>query len=186
MKTAWVVVGIVAALLALVNHPQALFPWSAKAENLSLYSDMEFSSEDGEQVLHLVQRKLRASPLYSTEERFSAFICNSRWRRVLFLGSDRGGGISNYPVTEHVFLSGADMSENRLISPSGKPDLFGRSLDHFIAHEIAHILTGKHAGALALYALPDWIVEGYAEYVGWAMSSILRKASVRSCEMIYR
>ena len=73
----------------------------------------------------------------------------------------------HYPVSTHVFLSGGSIEENRLISPSGKPDLFGRSLDHFIAHEITHVLAGKAAGPLALYGFLDWIVEGYAEYLAW-------------------
>ena len=157
---------VVAVLLVVANHPEPLFPWSVTAENLSLYSDAAFLGDDGEEVLRL-RKKLLESPLYSAEEHYSAFICNCRWRRILFLGSDRGGGASRYPVSTHVFLSGASIEENRLISPSGKPDLFGRTLDHFIAHEIAHVLTGKTAGSLALYGLPDWIVEGYAEYVGW-------------------
>jgi hypothetical protein len=167
LKTAWCIACVVAVLLAVANYPQPLFAWSATEGNLSLCSDEEFTAEHGNAVLRVVQGKLLQSPLYSTEERFSAFICNSRWRRVLFLGGDRGGGSTRYPVSTHIFLSGASVGENRLISPSGKSDLFGRSLDHFIAHEIAHVLTGKAAGPLALHTLPDWIVEGYAEYVGW-------------------
>jgi len=167
LRTIWGIACVFAVLLAAANHPQPLFPWSVTEGNLSLYSDEVFPALDGEEVLLSVRDKLRNSPLYSDEERFSAFVCNSRWRRVLFLGSDRGGGVSNYPVSQHVFLSGADIQGNRLISPSGMPDLLGRALDHFIAHEIAHVLTGKTAGALALYFHPDWIIEGYAEYVGW-------------------
>jgi len=163
----WGIACVVAVLLVAANHPQPLFSWSVTEGNLSLYSDAEFLASDGEEVLLSVRDKLRNSPLYSDEEPFSAFICNRRWRRVLFLGSDRGGGISNYPVSKHVFLSGADIEGNRLISPSGMPDLLGRALDHFIAHEIAHVLTGKTAGPIALYSYPDWIIEGYAEYAGW-------------------
>ena len=63
-------------------------------------------------------------------------------------------------------MSGADFAQNRLISPSGMPDVLGRKLDHFMAHEIAHVLTGEAMGWLPYHDLPVWIREGYAEYVG--------------------
>ncbi len=44
--------------------------------------------------------------------------------------------------------------------------MLGRRLDHFVAHEIAHLLTGQTIGEERFRNLPTWIKEGYAEYVG--------------------
>ncbi len=65
-----------------------------------------------------------------------------------------------------MFLNGGVIEENRKTSPSGMSDLLGRRLDHFIAHEIAHILNGKAMGWIRFHDLPIWIREGYAEYMG--------------------
>ncbi len=153
--------------LALFLYPQPLFAWSVQSDNLSLYSDRPFSPEAGRTVLEQVQRKLAASPLYSTQERYAIFICNTDWRRALFfLGDQHAGGLVYYPLSTNVFLSGANMEDNRLISSSGKPDVLGRKLDHFMVHEIAHDLTGQTMGWLRYHDLPIWIREGYAEYIG--------------------
>jgi hypothetical protein len=52
------------------------------------------------------------------------------------------------------------------MSPSGKPVPGTRTLDYFIAHEITHELTGRTVGAWRFYRMPQWIREGYADYVG--------------------
>ncbi len=41
-----------------------------------------------------------------------------------------------------------------------------RTLDYFVAHELTHQLTGQAIGALRYYRLPQWVREGYADYVG--------------------
>jgi hypothetical protein len=171
-KTVWlkiclILLGAIAALLLLLSYPQPLFPWSVRINNLSLYSDQAFSSEDGKQVLGLAQTKLLRSPLYSPHNNYAIFICNSNWRRMIFFFADsKAGGLTYYPLSSNVFLSGAAIKENHLISPSGRPDILGRTLDHFIVHEITHVLTGKYIGGRRLYYLPTWIKEGYAEYIG--------------------
>src|SRR4029079_2299793 len=39
-------------------------------------------------------------------------------------------------------------------------------LDYFIAHEITHTLTAQAVGWVDYYKLPQWVREGYADYVG--------------------
>ena len=41
-----------------------------------------------------------------------------------------------------------------------------RTLDYFIAHELTHELTGRTVGPLRFYRMPQWIREGYADYIG--------------------
>jgi hypothetical protein len=155
-----------AIYLALLCFPQPFFRWSVSAANLTLYSDEPFSPELGKKVLEIAQAKLAASPLYSAQERHAAFICNARWRQRLFFNLDYGvGGVNLYPLTSNVFLRDALIEENRLISPSGNPVPGDRTLDYFIAHEIAHTLTKRSAGWYHHWKLPEWIREGYPDYV---------------------
>ena len=158
---------LVALYLLLLCFPQAFFNSSVRANNLALYSDQPFSLEAGRHVLELVAEKLSASPLYSTEQSHQAFICNAGWRQRLFFNRNYGvGGLNQYPVTRNVFLRDALIDENCLIGPKGSPVPGDRTLDYFIAHEITHTLTAQAAGWVDYYKLPQWVREGYADYVG--------------------
>ncbi len=159
--------GILALGGFLFLHPQPLFGWSVTFANLSLYSDQPFSAQAGKVLLQQVQRKLSASPQYSTGEAYAIFVCNTSWRRAIFFAGDQqANGLTYYPLSTNVFLGGGIIEENRRTSPSGLPDILGRSLDHFMAHEIAHDLNGEEIGWLRFHNLPVWIREGYAEYIG--------------------
>ncbi len=156
-----------AAYAGLLGVPQPFFPYSVRAESLVLHSDRPFSEAAGKRILELAEKKLARSPLFPGREGHSVFICNSRWREMLFFNKDYGvGGVAQYPATAHVFLRGARVNENRLISPSGNPVMGDRTLDYFVAHEITHQLTGRALGPLRFYHLPQWVREGYADYVG--------------------
>ncbi|MGA9771029.1 MAG: hypothetical protein WBV94_18490 [Blastocatellia bacterium] len=136
------------------------------ANNLALYSDQSFSSEEGKRVLETVEAKLARSPLYSSGQHHAAFICNSRWRQRLFFNRNYGvGGVNQYPLTSNVFLRDALVGENRLIGPGGSQVPGDRTLDYFITHEITHTLTVQAVGWFDYYKLPEWVREGYADYV---------------------
>ena len=154
--------------------------WSVRSDNLRLYSDRPFLPEAGKELLRSVQRKLVLSPLYSAEVWHAVFICNSPLRRTVFFlpASAEAGGANYYPWTSNVFLAAAAIEDNRLINRSGKPDVLGRRLDHFITHEITHSLASCEVGFWRHQNLPDWIKEGYAEYV--ARGSRIRLRAVGS------
>jgi hypothetical protein len=160
------VLGLFALYWALLCFPQPFFRSSVSANNLALYSDQPFSPEEGKKVLETVEAKLAASPLYSAGQRHAAFICNERWRQRLFFNRNYGvGGVNQYPLTSNVFLRDAAIEENRLIAPSGNQVPGDRTLDYFIAHEITHTLTVQAVGWFDYYRLPEWVREGYADYV---------------------
>jgi hypothetical protein len=153
--------------LTLLCFPQPFFRWSVSAANLTLYSDKPFSEEEAKKVLEMTRTKLEASPLYFAEQHHSIFICNARWRQRLFFNRNYGvGGVNYYPLTTNVFLCGALPEENRLIGPSGKIVQGDRTLDYFMTHEIGHTLTKQAAGSLRHTQLPEWITEGYPDYLG--------------------
>jgi len=167
LRIAAIVVGVLTAYWAFLCFPQPFFRTSVQANNLALYSDQSFAPEAGRKVLEAVEAKLTASPLYSANDRHAAFICNARWRQRLFFNRKYGvGGVNQYPLTTNVFLREAVIEDDRLISPSGNQVPGDRTLDYFIAHEITHTLTVRAIGWLAYYRLPQWVREGYADYVG--------------------
>ncbi len=154
-------------LWGLLSFPQAFFHTSARANNLALYSDQPFASERGKQVMEKAVAKLSTSPLYSAQQGHAVFICNARWRQRLFFTYVYGvGGVNYYPFTTNVFLRDSIIEENCLIGPSGQRVPGERTLDYFIAHEITHTLTGQAVGGVAYHRLPQWVREGYADYVG--------------------
>jgi hypothetical protein len=156
-----------AAYAAMLAIPRPLFPFSVRAENLALLSDRDFSPAAGKRVLELAGQKLARSPLYSTRQNHSIFICNARWRQMLFFSNRYGaGGVAPYPLSVNVFLRDAIVEDDRLISPRGIPVAGDRTLDYFVAHEVTHQLTGEAIGPVAFLRLPQWVREGYADYVG--------------------
>lgn len=161
-----ILLALFASYLALLCFPQPFFRTSASSANLTLYSDLPFSSEEGNRILEIVEVKLAASPLFSTQTHHSVFICNARWRQILFFNRKYGvGGINYYPLTKNVFLSGARVEENRLISPSGNVVQGDRTLDYFITHEVAHTITKQAAGWYHHSSLPEYVTEGYTDYL---------------------
>lgn len=155
------------AYLLLLCFPQPFFKDSIRYRNLTLYSDRPFDMESGLRVLAMAQDKLGDSPFYSPSEEHAIFICNERWRQILLFNRNyRVGGVNYFPLTHNVFLRDSIIEENRLRGPGGKLVDGDRTLDYFIVHEIAHTLTGEAVGGLRYHRLPEWIREGYADYVG--------------------
>ena len=165
------IVGTIAAVLAayffvLLRIPQPFFSFSVQSHHLGLYSDRPLGRAAAEHVLALAQAKLTTSPFYSNRQEYNVFICNARWRQILFFNKDYGaGGVAPY-TTSNVFLRDALVESNQLVSPAGTPILGDRTLDYFIAHEVTHQMVFHSIGPLAFYNLPQWVREGYADYVG--------------------
>ncbi len=158
---------LAAAALLLLRHPAAFFAYSHDEGDLALYSDRPFAAEEARPVLAEVRDKLRTAPWYRSGRRDVVFVCNSPWRRRIFcIGALRAGGVNYTPLSTNVFLSGARIAENRLVSPAGQVVRDERTLAYFIAHEIAHSLACERLGAWRFFRLPDWLSEGYADYVG--------------------
>src|SRR5438067_8894813 len=96
--------GLLGAYAVLLRTPQPLFPFSFRADTLTLYSDRSIPEAAGKHVLELAERKLALSPLYAGWQRHNTFICNSRWRQMLLFNKDYGaGGLTQYPVMANVF-----------------------------------------------------------------------------------
>ena len=178
----WGVLGLIVlcgAEALLLRHPGACFAWSAGDAGLTLHSDLPFTEEEARAVIAQARERLAASPYYGTGRHDAVFICNARWRRLLFfVGNYRAAGLNYMPLTRNVFLSGAQVAENRLVTPAGKVVQGEMTLSYFIAHEITHSLTHELLGAWDYQRLPSWLKEAYADYI--ARGSAFQRAEARA------
>lgn len=150
----------------LLYHPEPAFPFVVTDRNLILRADRPFAREDGAALLRKVHGKLCESPFFRQDARYQICICQTAWRRRLFFSCQSQAGGLCYPGSFTVFLSGADLDENRLLAPSGRLVMDERTLDYFMAHELTHSMVDDSIGTIDFLMLPTWIKEGYADYIG--------------------
>jgi len=147
-----------------VRHPAPFFTYAVEEDGLVLRSDRPFDPEAGRRVLRAVRSTLGHPFSEGRTMRAQICIANSPWRRTLFFLPDRRAVGISYPVTPHVFLSGARVERNTVIAPNGEEALSYFSLEHTAAHELGHVLSYGRLGAWkVLRGVPEWIREGLAE-----------------------
>jgi hypothetical protein len=160
-----------AVYILLLCHPGLFFGHSLTHGAITLYSDEPIPARSAEHVLKAVEQRLARSPLFHPRSSgaIRAYICNRKWRFILFANFRfHVGGLTYPPLSNNIFLRAADLDADRLIGPSGKAVPGERTLTYFIAHEIAHTLVADELGAVAYWRLPDWKNEGYADHVAKA------------------
>ena len=157
------------AYLAVLAFPQPLFAYTIAHRNYEVWSDRPIDASIA-RVLDDASRRLRASELYDPNQKFRVFICNSSWR--LWLYSQRFtaqmGGHADTWLTRNVYIREADIASNSIRSPGKEPilDAAQRTLSYYIAHEITHVMESAAFGRLVMLRHPQWLVEGYADYIG--------------------
>jgi len=160
-------VGLIVLYLVLLCHPGLFFRHTFTHGAITLYSD-EPIPVSAQKVLAEAETRLRRSPLFG--ERHSrtmrVYICNQRWRFILFANTRYNvGGITYPPITNNIFLRRARIDANRLVGPSGNDVPRERTLSYYVAHEAMHTLIGDHLSLIAQWRLPAWKNEGYADYI---------------------
>ncbi len=119
-------------------------------------------------VLKVTEDRLVRSPLFRdrTAPNIRVYLCNRRWRFILFANiRHHVGGLTYPPLSNNIFLRGAHIDANRLIGPSGNEVPGERTLSYYIAHEAIHTLIFDELGGVAYWRLPRWKNEGYADYI---------------------
>ena len=98
------------------------------------------------------------------------FICNAPWQLVIWGAhfSTGVGGFADMLVTQNIYIRSSDIESNRVTLPGGIDiaDATVRPMSYLIAHEAAHIMEGREFGRLGVLRHPQWLIEGYAGYVG--------------------
>lgn len=160
----WLWAGV--AYGALLWHPEPFFPYRVHEANLTLAADRPFDPAAGRAVLGRARARLATSPLYRPDRPIRAFVCQGEAAGRLFFNRSYGaGGVCFVPIPA-VFLRPADVRANRLRAPSGGTVPPPRDLAYYVAHEAMHDLTGAYLGPARHHALPRWVREGLADYVG--------------------
>ena len=148
------------------THPSVLFPHRIEVSGIRLCSDSPFCEADARILIEDTIQRMQSIPGWKPSKGQSAFICNSAWRRRLFFfPSPDAGGLACY-LLPHSFFSGGDIASNQLIRNDGQAVTDERTLSYFVAHEFTHIHHERLVGTWRFHRTPDWIKEGYADFVG--------------------
>jgi hypothetical protein len=150
---------LAAAWLALTIHPQPLFAYSLRQDNVVLYARTPLPEAAGP-ILQDALRRLSRSPLYDAAHEQHAFLCDSEALYSFLVPFTHGSGKTN--PFRNVFIRGADVANNRVLDRAGR-EKPGRPLAYFIAHEVTHAMTMDRLG-LRFRALAAFQKEGYADY----------------------
>jgi hypothetical protein len=144
-----------------------LFRYSVTEQGLTLRSDRPLPEDSARRILNNVRQRLDGAPYSQPPAAADICITNSEWRRWLcFLPSLKAVGIS-YPFFPNVFIRASRIERDRVINAAGNEISPYFTLTHYIAHELGHRQMYRHVGRVrTMVGLPQWIVEGYAEYVG--------------------
>src|SRR5262249_31140290 len=150
----------------LIFWPGSLFAYSLGAGRIVVASDRPIPFASGERFLRDCERLLERSPLKAQRRQYRLYVTNADWRqRLFFLPRPRAWGLAYaYPLGGNAFLTGANFETGRVVHWEyvGTPP---RTLAWLCAHELTHIIAGEHLG-LARFRVPEWIWEGFADYVG--------------------
>ncbi|HVJ54600.1 MAG TPA: hypothetical protein VM689_19220 [Aliidongia sp.] len=148
--------------------PETAFAYHTSYRQFEVWSDRPI---DGAitSIIDDTTRRLQRSELYTPDLQFRVFLCNSTWRLGLYGLFQTGVGGITYPwLTSNIYIRAADIAENRILPPHPGPiaDAEHRPLSYFIAHEATHIMQSRAFGRLFALRYPEWLNEGYADYVG--------------------
>jgi hypothetical protein len=162
------IAGIVGSYLALLCHPGLFFSHTFSRGGITLISDEPIPPEPASRILEEVEQRVARSPL-AADSRITdlrIYICNRRWRFVLFANYRYNvGGLAYAPLSDNIFLRAVHFNTNRLVGPSGRETPGARTLTYYIAHEIMHTLVARELGVVKHWRLPPWKDEGYADFV---------------------
>jgi hypothetical protein len=157
---------VAAVYLLAICWPQPFFRYSLRCGNLYLHSTAPLPGNT-EYLLREVQRRLAASPLYNVSLKQHIFICGNSAQFAFFTNvSFRSSALTYAYFNRSVFLRPSDVAHNVLFNYSGSKVTDDRMLVYYMAHELTHSLMVSYIGPWRYHELPQWLREGYADYIG--------------------
>ena len=160
--------GSIGLYIALLCCPGLCFSHAFTRGAITIYSDEPIPPGPAGQIIAEVEERLAHSPLATPArlKNLRVYICNSRWRFVLFANTRyKVGGLVYTPISDNVFLRKVRFDRNCLVGHSGKDTAPPRTISYYIAHEIMHVLVGRELGIVRHWRLPAWKNEGYADLI---------------------
>lgn len=160
--------------------PQLLaFPHKARAGDSMVWSESPIPAPALERVMARSEALTAASPLARASEPRRIFITEGGWRWSWLSASAAGSFALTRPFTDPVIIvNNADFPADR--ATNGRRAGGVRRLSSVIAHETTHGMIRRHFGRLTLVDKPQWLVEGYCDYI--AQESALSAAQVADLE----
>jgi hypothetical protein len=149
----------------LLVFPQPLFAYQLRHAGITLHATRPIP-ESARTVLERVRARLDRSPVAAALQEPDVFLCDPVWLFALFARHNyRVGGIVNWGIGQHPFIRKSELESDRLIGPNGYAVAADRPLSYFIAHELMHSALVQHVGRRRYSRLPQWLTDGYADYV---------------------
>jgi hypothetical protein len=143
-------------------YPPILFAHSVAAQGITIYARAPLPPETTDRVAEIAALVAR-SELAVPGRQEKIFVCNSPWTFRLFCPRTTGAFGASIFFTDHVFIFDADLSAN--LARRNAPEYNTRAFSPLVAHEITHGLIRHRLGTIQSFRLPDWINEGYCEYI---------------------
>ncbi len=155
--------GILAVFYAVLHiFPQTVFSHSVTANGITIYSRSPLPPEATLCATRAAEL-LKRSELAVAERHEHVFVCDTPWLFRLFAPRSSGAFAVSVPLTDNVFVAAADFFADAAMR-SG-PDFNRRSFSSVMAHEITHGLIRHRLGLVGGMRLPDWVSEGYCDFV---------------------
>ncbi|WP_165073032.1 hypothetical protein [Paludisphaera rhizosphaerae] len=143
-------------------YPQMLFAHSISERGVTLYSTRPIPASAAERLAK-ARDLIDRSELSAPGRRERIFLCNSPWLYRLFAPLSGGAFAVSIVLTDNVFVASADIDAD--VAYSRAPEYNSRAFSGLIAHEATHGLIRRRLGLWRSLRLPNWIVEGYCDYV---------------------
>jgi hypothetical protein len=149
----------------LLLYPQPLFAYQLDHAGIVIHATTPIPAAMAPRLAD-VRARLTRTGLVGPDDKYHVFICDSAWLFALFTRTNyRVGGVAQVYLGGRIFLRESDLANDRLISPLGTPVAADRPLSYFMAHEIMHVVHGRHLGWIGYTRLPRWVDDGHADYV---------------------
>lgn len=142
--------------------PQTLFAYSVTASGITIYSRAPLPPEAASCVTRTAEL-LRQSELAVPDRHERIFVCDSPWLFRLFCPTIGEAFAYSVPLTDNAFVATPDYTKD-IVRRAGS-GFNTRSFSAVMAHEITHGLIRHRMGLWRGMRLPDWVSEGYCDYV---------------------
>ncbi len=147
--------------ILLLAFPEPLFSHSLTSSGITFYSRTPLPAR-AETLALAVREKISRAALNDPSVRHRVFIVNSPVLWALLNGPYRRAIARNVEIRNSILVPTLDWTSLDIVHFDGRR----APAVGILAHEITHTLVQRRIGLLAVWRLPWWKREGYAEYVG--------------------
>ena len=154
---------LIAIYILLILFPQVLFANKIEYKSFEVYYHNNINEQKLKSVLDQSEKLLQESDLKSHSETQQLFLTDSYSEFSFFALLSKNAFAVNYPVIQNIFLTKSNLAKNSITSNNHSHNK--RSLSGVIAHETIHSLLENKLGVIKFKLLPNWKVEGYADFI---------------------